>query len=97
MSNKVKIELSHKYAEHLDLLKEIIPNSKWEEITDNSEMVEVLIDSFMSFIEEQALLNDEEWSCCSNEWHDHNHEEHHHDHKHEDKKDSCCGGHWHCH
>jgi hypothetical protein len=54
MADKVTVELSAEYVEHLELLKQIIPSSTGEEITDNSKMVEALIDSFMAFINEQA-------------------------------------------
>ena len=55
----IQIEIDDKYREALDLLKQVIPNSKGEEITEDSVMVEALIDSFMAFIQEQAW----EWSC----------------------------------
>lgn len=54
MADKVKIELSSEYAEHLELLKQIIPSAEGEQITDDNKMVEALIDSFMAFIQEQA-------------------------------------------
>lgn len=63
MSDKIKIELSAEYAEHLELLKQIIPSATWEEITEDSKMVEALIDSFMAFIQEQAGEFGEE-GCC---------------------------------
>ena len=50
----INIEIDAKYREALDLLKQVIPNSKGEEITKDSEMVEALIDSFMAFIQEQS-------------------------------------------
>jgi len=74
MADKVTIELSGEYANHLELLKQIIPSATGEQITDDSKMVEALIDSFMAFIQEQAGAQDEEqseggcggWSCgCS--------------------------------
>jgi hypothetical protein len=54
MADKINVELSSEYAEHLELLKQIIPSSTGEEITDDGKMVEALIDSFMAFIQEQA-------------------------------------------
>ena len=50
----IDIKIDAKYREALDLLKQVIPNPKGEEITEDSEMVEALIDSFMAFIQEQA-------------------------------------------
>ena len=70
MADKVIIELSPEYAAHLDLLKQVIPSSTGEEITDNGKMVEALVDSFMSFIQEQASAHaaneDTGGSCGSN-------------------------------
>jgi predicted ABC-type ATPase len=58
MADKVTVELSKEYAEHLELLKQIIPGSDGSQITDNSKMVEALIDSFMSFIQEQSATHE---------------------------------------
>lgn len=51
---KIDVKIDGKYREALDLLKQVIPNSDWKEITEDSAIVEALIDSFMSFIQEQA-------------------------------------------
>ena len=68
MADKVTIELSGEYAKHLELLKQIIPSATWEQITDDSKMVEALIDSFMVFIQEQAEAHnhddDQSWDSC---------------------------------
>lgn len=79
MSDKVNIVLSPEYAKHLELLKQVIPSETGEEITDDSKMIEVLIDSFMAFIQEQAAhhAHDHEWGCCGGGWHEHGH---HHEH-----------------
>lgn len=75
MSDKLQIELSPEYAEHLELLKQIIPSTSWEQITEDGKMIEALIDSFMAFIQEQAGANHEhehgEWGCG---WHGHGEE-----------------------
>lgn len=66
MSNKVQIELNEQYAEHLELLKQIIPSKDGSEITDNSKMVEALIDSFLAFLQEQSSAGEhshEGWCC----------------------------------
>jgi len=63
---KIQIEIDEKYQEALDLLKQIIPDSNWEPITDDGKMIEALIDSFMAFIQEQ--VNEEsnwDWHCGS--------------------------------
>ena len=81
MADKVQIELSSEYREHLELLKQVIPSSTGEEIKEDSKIVEALIDSFMAFIQEQASAHEhsewgwccggnknekkEEWGCCS--------------------------------
>jgi hypothetical protein len=52
--SKIKIELDKKYREHLDVLKQVIPAEDGKQITDDAEIVEALINSFMSFIQEQA-------------------------------------------
>lgn len=66
----IKIEVADKYREELDLLKQVIPNIKNEEITSDNEMVEVLIDSFIGFIKEQAEhdhKHNEDGGCCGGE------------------------------
>jgi hypothetical protein len=66
MADKITVELSAEYAAHLELLKQIIPSSTGEEITDDGKMVEALIDSFMSFIQEQAAAHEhaDGGGCC---------------------------------
>ncbi len=64
MTDKITVELSAEYAEHLALLKQIIPSATWEEIKEDSKMVEALIDSFMSFIKEQAWAHEHGGGCC---------------------------------
>ncbi len=64
----IDIKIDAKYREALDLLKQVIPNLKWEEIKEDSEMIEALIDSFMAFIQEQAWEHNHdeeksEWGC----------------------------------
>ena len=52
--SKIQIEIDEKYREALDLLKQVVPNEKGEEIKEDSDMVAALIDSFMAFLQEQA-------------------------------------------
>ncbi len=56
----INIEINSKYREYLDLLKQVIPNADGSEIVDDSKMIEVLIDSFISFIQEQWEEHDHE-------------------------------------
>jgi len=66
--SKIQIEIDDKYKEALELLKQIIPSADWSQITENGQMVEALIDSFMAFIQEQSWEGEEscetEWGCC---------------------------------
>lgn len=67
MSERINIELDSKYAEHLELLKQIIPSAEGKQINDNSKMMEVLIDTFISFVQEQAWMHEhshDEGGCC---------------------------------
>jgi len=77
MSKNIQVELNDKYAEHLALLKQIIPDHEWNEITEDSKMVEALIDSFMSFIQQQAADHEQgcgKWDdCCG--WENHSKED----------------------
>lgn len=95
MSNKLNIELSPEYAKHLELIKQIIPSETGEQITDDSKMVEVLIDSFMAFIQEQVAYEEHahDGGCCGGAWHDHGHSHDHwhtHEHKHGKEEWGCC-------
>ena len=66
---KIQIEIDERYREALDLLKQIIPNSDGTPITEDSQMVEALIDSFMAFIQEQANQEEEHWNWhCGSGW-----------------------------
>ncbi len=55
--SKIAIEIDGKYREALDLLKQVVPNEQWEEITSDEEIVWALIDSFMAFLQEQAAAH----------------------------------------
>ena len=68
--SKIQIEIDKKYKEALDLLKQIIPNSDGTPITEDGQMVEALIDSFMAFIQEQAWEHnhEEENGHCGSDW-----------------------------
>lgn len=60
--SKIHVELDPKYREYLDLLKQIIPNKQWQKIDKDWEIVEVLIDEFIWFIQHQD--SQDEWWCC---------------------------------
>lgn len=77
----IEVKIDWKYRESLDVLRQVIPDENGELIDSDSKIVEVLIDSFMAFIQEQAAhhAHDHEGGCC---WWDHNHE-HKNDHWHE--------------
>lgn len=63
---KIKIEIDNKYREHLDLLKQVIPDIDWKQITSDSRVSELLIETFIWFLQEQSNQNnhDHEWWCC---------------------------------
>lgn len=71
--SKINIEVSSEYREYLDLLKQIIPNMDWSEIKEDSQMIEVLIQTFVWFIQEQAANNDSHWDHSHVHWPDCNH------------------------
>ena len=60
------VQINQDYKEKLDLLKQIIPNMDGSQITDDGKMVEVLIETFIWFLQEQAM-------------HEHGHEHNHGD------------------
>ena len=68
--SKIQIEIDERYKEALELLKQIIPSSDGSQITEDGQMVEALIDSFMAFIQEQAgeAEQEEEWGHCGSGW-----------------------------
>lgn len=71
MSKKISIEIDSKYREALELLKQVVPNEKGEEITSDEEIVWALIDSFMAFLQEQAAshTHHEHWDGhCGTDW-----------------------------
>ncbi len=61
---KITLEIDEKYQEYLDLVKELILNEEWAEIKNDSEAIEVLLESFVWFLQQQAI-----------EAQDHNHED----------------------
>ncbi len=66
----ITVELDEKYREQLDVLKQIVPDMDGKEITEDSKMVEALIDSFMGFLQQQAAAhehNEGGW-CCGGGW-----------------------------
>ena len=71
MAEQITVNIDEKYREHLDLLKQVIPDMDGNEITEDSKMVEGLIDSFIAFLQEQAGAHDHdhkhgEEGCCGN-------------------------------
>ncbi len=65
----ITVEIDGKYREHLDVLKQIIPAEDGSQITDDSKMVEALVESFMWFLQQQAAHEHGEggW-CCGGGW-----------------------------
>ena len=50
----IDIKINAEYREHLDLLKQVIPNKEGKQITDDNEMVETLVDEFIAFVQQHA-------------------------------------------
>ena len=50
---KISIEIDEKYREHLDLIKQMFPDEHGNEITNDGQVVEELIESFMVFLRQQ--------------------------------------------
>lgn len=59
MSN-ITIEIDEKYQEYIDLIKEIIPEVDGSEIKDNSRAMEILLESFVGFLQEQSQTHNHE-------------------------------------
>ena len=59
MSN-ITIEIDEKYQEYIDLIKEIIPEVDGSEIKDNSRAMEILLESFVGFLQEQSQAHNHE-------------------------------------
>lgn len=55
----INIEIDEKYKEHLELIKEVIPELDGSQITSDNRAVEVLIESFIAFLQEQANMEHE--------------------------------------
>lgn len=56
---KIKLEIDSKYSEYIGLIKELILTEEWEEIKDDNKAIEVLLESFVWFLQQQAQA--EEW------------------------------------
>lgn len=64
--SKIVIEIDEKYGEYIDLIKEVIPEIDGSEIKDNARAMEILLESFVGFLKEQAEIAHE---------HEHNHDD----------------------
>lgn len=53
MSKKISIEIDEKYREPLDVLKQAFTTPDGKPITKDNEVVEGLIESFLSFLQQQ--------------------------------------------
>ncbi len=63
---KINIEIDNKYREHLDLLKQVIPDVDWKNVDSDSRVMELLVETFIWFLQEQSQEHnhDNEWWCC---------------------------------
>jgi hypothetical protein len=53
MSKKITIEIDAKYQDDLDMIKSMFPDEQGKLVTDNGEIIEELIESFLVFLEQQ--------------------------------------------
>lgn len=71
MSKKITIEIDEKYQDDLDMIKAMFPDEEGKLVTDNGEIIEELIESFLVFLEQQQKAMAEqdhehsaEGGCC---------------------------------
>lgn len=57
--SKISIEIDASYQAKLDFIKEIFPDSEGNKVNDNGEIVEELIESFITFIQQQTATGDD--------------------------------------
>ena len=60
MSKKITIEIDAKYQDDLDMIKAMFPDEEGKLVTDNGEIIEELIESFLVFLEQQQKAMDEQ-------------------------------------
>ncbi len=72
MTKKITIEIDAKYQTDLDMIKAMFPDEEGNLVTDNGEIIEELIESFLVFLEqqqkamaEQENQTSESGGCCS--------------------------------
>lgn len=53
MSKKIAIELDESYGEKLEVLREVFVSPKGEKLTDNGELIQGLMDTFIEFLKNQ--------------------------------------------
>jgi hypothetical protein len=52
--SKINIEIDTSYQRKLDFIREMFPDSEGNKVNDNGEIIEELIDSFITFIQQQT-------------------------------------------
>jgi hypothetical protein len=63
---KITVEIDDKYREHLDLIKEMFPDEEGNKISNDGQVVEELIESFMVFLKQQQEAAASQ-QCCSDD------------------------------
>lgn len=63
--SKINIEIDWKYWEYIELIKEVVPELDWSKIKTDSRALEVLLESFMWFLQEQAEHEHVHWENCN--------------------------------
>jgi hypothetical protein len=63
--SKISIEIDASYQAKLDFIKEMFPDAEGNKVNDNGEIIEELIESFITFIQQQT------WESHGEEGHVH--------------------------
>ena len=59
MSKKITIEIDESYGEKLDILRKVFVWPEGKELTDNGELVQWLMDTFIEFLQNQPNWEDD--------------------------------------
>ncbi|MCD5380575.1 hypothetical protein LR004_01490 [Candidatus Gracilibacteria bacterium] len=59
MSKKITIEIDESYGEKLDILRKVFVGPEGKELTDNGELVQGLMDTFIEFLQNQPNGEDD--------------------------------------
>ncbi len=57
------IQVSDELYEQIQFLKQALPDEQGNPINEDSKVLELIVWSFLDFIQEQAKMQEESWSC----------------------------------